>query len=223
MRILAFVVFIAPIVAPVAMMQGCTFPGGQVSGNVVHGRIVAKADCAACHGADGNSTLAIYPRLAGQRADYLYSQLLAFQNGNRPSMVMAAIAAPLPDADLRDTAVFFAQQTHGSDPPGPPAPMAQGRRLFRFGSADGNVPACAACHAPGASGMGGMGGMPMMGMRGMRGREAPTLYGQHAAYVVSQLQAFADGARPATVMDGIAAPLTAQQRQAVADYVAAHP
>lgn len=223
MRIPTSAVFIAPIIAAVAMMCGCSNPGGHVTGNVAHGQSVAKARCATCHGADGNSTLAIYPRLAGQRADYVYRQLLAFKDGSRPSTVMAAIATPLPDADLRDAAVFFARQARGSDSPGPQDLMAQGRRLFRFGSDDGSVPACAGCHAPGASGMGGMGGMPMRGMMGMRGQSAPTLYGQHAAYVVSQLQAFADGALPATVMNGISAPLTTQQRQAVADYVASHP
>ena len=229
MRIPSSAVFVAPIIAAVAMMYGCSNPGGQVTGNVAHGQSVAKARCAACHGADGNSTLAIYPRLAGQRADYLYRQLSAFKDGSRPSTVMAPIATPLPDADLRDAAVFFARQARGSDAPGPQALMAQGGRLFQFGSEDRSVPACAGCHALGASGMGGMGGMGrmpmrgMMGMRGMTAQNAPTLYGQHAAYVVSQLQAFADGALPATVMNGISAPLTPQQRQAVADYVAAHP
>lgn len=150
--------------------------------------------------------------MAGQRADYLYRQLLAFKDGSRPSAVMAAIATSLPDADLRDAAVFFAQQTRGSDPPGPLSLMAEGRQLFWFGSVGGGVPACAACHALGAGdtagmgGMHGMGGMPMMGMMGTMGRRAPTLYGQHAAYVVNQLQAFADGTRPATVMNGIATP-----------------
>ena len=223
MRILTSAVSIATIAAAVAMMYGCSDPGGRVTGNVVHGQSVAKTHCAACHGADGNSTLAIYPRLAGQRADYLYRQLLAFKDGSRPSTVMTAIATPLPDADLRDAAVFFARQARGSDPPGPQALMAQGSALFRFGSADRSVPACAACHAPGASGMGRMPMRGMMGMMGMMGQTAPILYGQHVAYVVSQLQAFADGSRPATVMNGIAASLTAQQRQAVADYVAAHP
>nr|WP_240922507.1 c-type cytochrome [Oleiagrimonas sp. C23AA] len=204
------------------LLSGCSFFGDAVGGDAAHGQVVAKARCAACHANDGNSTVPTYPRLAGQRARYLYRQLSTFRDGTRPSTVMATIVAPLSDGDLRDVATFFAGQPRGSDPAGPPALMAQGRRLFLYGSSDGRVPACAACHAAGTGMMGRMGSghMSMMGM--MTGRRAPSLYGQHAVYVVGQLKAFADGTRPAMMMSRVAGAMTVQQAQAVADYVAAH-
>lgn len=213
-------------VAVLLYLSGCSVFGGSLGGDAVHGQIVAKARCAACHGADGNSATPAYPRLAGQKADYLYRQLTAFRDGTRPSTVMAALVAPLSDADMRDAAVFFAGQARDSDPPGPSALMTEGRMLFLYGSADGSVPACAACHTSGAGVMGPMGGgmgMGHMPMMRMMGRTAPWLYGQHATYVLGQLDAFANGTRPAVMMGRISAAMTAQQAQAVADYVAAHP
>lgn len=205
-----------------AFLGGCSVYGDRLDGNAVHGREVAATDCAACHGAEGNRTTTSAPRLAGLQAGYLYRQMSAFRTASRPSPVMKAILAPLADEDLRDVAVFFAAQQRGVDPPGPPDRMNRGRQLFIYGSAAGPVPGCSACHAPGGIGMGHMhrGGMSMMGLMV---RRAPGLYGQHATYVVRQLTAFADGTRPARVMDRIARAMTAQQKQDVADYVAAHP
>ncbi|MDA3913599.1 c-type cytochrome [Oleiagrimonas sp.] len=212
----------------VAFLAGCSITGDSLGGNAAHGQNIAASRCAACHGADGNSATPAIPRLAGLNSVYMYRQLVDFKHGARPSSVMAPIAAALADEDLRDAATFFAAQARGSDAPGPYALIAQGRRLFLYGTSSGNVPACAACHSPGTGGMAahmrggmGMGHMSMMG--GMFGRRAPSLYGQHADYVVGQLRAFADGTRPATIMAPIAGALTARQVQAVAHYVAAHP
>lgn len=68
-----------------------------------------------------------------------------------------------------------------------------------------------------------MGGMMHGGqMRMMMGDIAavPNLYGQHAACTMQQLGVFAKGTRPGTEMGPIAAALSPQQRQAVADYIA---
>jgi cytochrome c553 len=188
------------------------------------GQALAQSRCAACHGTDGNRTVAGAPRLAGLSADYLVRQTRHFADGTRPSATMAAIASSLSDDQLHAIAEHYASQSRERDLPGPPEQMALGRALFRFGA--GPVPACAACHGPGARARGGR-----MGMRGMMGRgrmmggagAAPDLFGQRADYVVAQLEAFADGRRPATVMGNIARDMSATQRQAVADFVAAHP
>ncbi|MDE1961924.1 MAG: c-type cytochrome, partial [Xanthomonadaceae bacterium] len=45
--------------------------------------------CAACHGADGNSTAPIYPRLAGQYHDYLARALHEYKSGARQNAIMA--------------------------------------------------------------------------------------------------------------------------------------
>src|SRR6202051_2286361 len=52
----------------------------------VHGDAAAGAKkatvCFACHGANGVSVAPTFPRLAGQRADYLYHRLVFFKRGD---------------------------------------------------------------------------------------------------------------------------------------------
>jgi cytochrome c553 len=47
----------------------------------LHGQQLAEANCASCHGVDGNSTDLQFPKLAGQKAYYIRSQLHAFKSG----------------------------------------------------------------------------------------------------------------------------------------------
>ena len=74
------------------------------------------ATCAACHGADGNSTDPQYPRLAGQYADYLRQALADYKSGARSNPLMAGFAAGLSEQDQKDLAAFFSQQTGLSTP-----------------------------------------------------------------------------------------------------------
>jgi len=64
---------------------------------------------------------------------------------------------------------------------------------------------CAACH-----GADGMSSNPLW----------PNLAGQHAAYLVKQLEAFKSGARKDPVMSAMAAPLSKQDMENVAAYYA---
>jgi cytochrome c553 len=68
----------------------------------------AAAVCAACHGADGNTPIADYPRLAGQRKDYMLYVMRAYKNGKRPNAVMSAQMAALSDSDLQNLAAYYA-------------------------------------------------------------------------------------------------------------------
>ncbi len=65
--------------------------------------------CGACHRSDfrGNGTI---PALAGQHAEYLIAQLLAFRSGARHNDggVMGAIVPSLGEADMRDIAHYLA-------------------------------------------------------------------------------------------------------------------
>lgn len=81
----------------------------QADGNVADGK-KKSASCAACHGADGNSTTAEFPRLAGQHADYLVKALRDYKTGARKDPIMAGFAAPLTAQDREDLAVYFASQ-----------------------------------------------------------------------------------------------------------------
>ncbi|HST27891.1 MAG TPA: cytochrome c [Rudaea sp.] len=64
--------------------------------------------CAACHGADGNSTATIYPRLAGQYHDYLARALREYRSGERQNAIMAGFAKTLSDADIDKLSRYFA-------------------------------------------------------------------------------------------------------------------
>jgi len=66
--------------------------------------------CAVCHGPDGNSQSAEFPRLAGQHADYLARALADYQSGARKNPIMAPQAANLSKRDIADLAHYFAQQ-----------------------------------------------------------------------------------------------------------------
>jgi cytochrome c553 len=68
---------------------------------------------------------------------------------------------------------------------------------------------------------GGMGGMMggHMGMMMGSTSAVPRLFGQHAAYLVQQLDAFASGIRPSPVMGPIASTWREQDRRAVAEYL----
>ena len=163
-----------------------------------------SATCAACHGADGNSVSPQFPKLAGQNADYIVRELQRFKSGERKNAIMQPLAAPLSTQDMEDLGAWFSSQTVK---PGEadPSLVKAGGAVYRGGDIASGVPACLACHGPDGAGNG-----PML---------IPALAGQHAAYVVNQLQAFADGSRKSPMMDTIAARLTPAQMQAVASYI----
>ena len=81
-------------------------------GNPVAGKQKA-AVCAACHGADGNGTADMYPRLAGQYPDYIYHALKQYKDGERKNAIMNGMAATLSDQDMRNLAAYFSQLPNG--------------------------------------------------------------------------------------------------------------
>ena len=175
-------------------------------GNAQNGQAKA-AVCAACHGLDGNSVNPEWPSLAGQHPQYIERQLHLFKNGTRQSPVMAPMAAPLSDQDMADVAAYFAtQKAKGLD--ASEAKVAAGQRLYRSGDANRHVPACAACHGPQ-----GYGNPPA---------SYPSIHSQHSTYLAAQLRAYRKGDRtsdPNQMMRNVAAALSDEQIDAVADYV----
>ena len=87
--------------------------GGPASaharGDSAQGKVKA-ALCAHCHGADGNSTNGLWPKLAGQHELYLVKQLKDFRSGTRKDPAMNAMAQPLSNADIANLAAFYARQ-----------------------------------------------------------------------------------------------------------------
>lgn len=163
--------------------------------------------CAACHAVDGNSIITTNPKLAGQHPEYLYKQLINFKSGERANAVMSGMAAMLSDADMHAVAEYFSKQTLNLGQAKINGIGSLGEKIYRAGIQVNGVPACAACHGPSGD------GLPV---------KYPRLGGQHTEYVLNQLRQFRLGARAndeAKVMRTIAAKLTDQEMEAVADYI----
>ncbi len=84
-------------------------PATVIAGDVAKGKELS-ATCAACHGADGNSTIPANPKLAGQYESYLVQALSDYRSGARKNAIMAGFAAALSDKDIKDLAAYFASQ-----------------------------------------------------------------------------------------------------------------
>ena len=165
----------------------------------------AQTVCAACHGADGNSALALNPKLAGQHPEYLYKQMSDFKAGKRANAVMGGMVANLSTEDMQGLAAYFASQAPTLAEAKTNGKGSLGEKIYRGGIASTQVPACAACH--GANGE----GLP---------KRFPRLSGQHTDYTVQQLQTFRKGERAnAPMMQVIATKMTEAEMQAVADYI----
>lgn len=163
--------------------------------------------CAACHGADGNSSVAIWPKLAGQQENYLREQIVAFRDGVREDLSMQPMVANLSDQDVADLAAYFSSQSVVSGEADPEL-VQLGALIYRGGNSETAVPACSGCHLPDGS--------------GNNPAAWPALKGQHADYVVKQLQAYASGSRvtdPASMMQEISQRLSEQEIKAVAQYI----
>ena len=70
--------------------------------------------CHACHGEPaGRPLMPIYPRLAGQSAEYLYQQMRDIRDGARAnglSAAMRATVSTVTDAEFKAIAVWLADQ-----------------------------------------------------------------------------------------------------------------
>jgi cytochrome c553 len=168
--------------------------------------------CAACHAADGNSQIAVNPKLAGQIPEYLYKQLTNFKaaagkKAERENPVMAGMVAGLSPEDMRNLAAYFSGQAAKPGAAKSKDLVALGQKIYRGGIASKGVAACASCHGPNGA------GMPA---------QYPRLSGQHVEYVEVQLKAFRSGERandPGS-MRGVAEKLSDREIQGVSDYIA---
>tara|TARA_B110001454_G_C12616086_1_gene390840 strand:+ start:205 stop:810 length:606 start_codon:yes stop_codon:yes gene_type:complete len=165
------------------------------------------AVCSGCHGADGNSMIPSFPKLAGQGEVYLVNQLKDIRDGARNVPQMMGILTGRTDQDLADMAAFYSTQkvTVGATNPDL---LDLGRQIYRAGIAEKGVAACTACHSPTGAGNA-QAGFPAVG-------------GQHAVYLISQLKAYRTETRTngqAKLMQQVAALLSDKEIEAVASYM----
>ena len=154
-----------------------THANGTSAGDPISGQAKA-AMCLGCHGADGNSLVPTFPKLAGLGHKYLLKQMQDIRDGRRPVALMAGQVDNMSDEDLADIAAFYNEQTRtGGSVAADKVDL--GRQVYMSGIADRKVPACAGCHSPTGNGNGPAG--------------YPALGGQHAEYIAGQLRMFRKG------------------------------
>lgn len=166
------------------------------------------ADCARCHGRDGNGRgTGAFPALAGQSERYLLESLQAYARDDRHSGLMGPVAAGLSAAEMRAIVAYYARLPADARPAAASvdggqiaaeaapagagarvraldeASVARGGQLARRGDAAARIPSCVECHGPGD---------------GQRNPMYPRLAGQHPDYLALQLQLFKQGRRGGT-------------------------
>ena len=162
--------------------------------------------CASCHGAGGNSTISVNPKLSAQSEAYTHKQLVDFTTPARNNPVMSTYAKLLTEQEKKDIAAYLATQAAKPGAARNKDTLDLGKAIYRGGIAATGVAACASCH--GASG----GGIPA---------QYPRLAGQNADYTVAQLAAFKSGARlNSPQMSALAKRMSEEEMKAVADYIA---
>ena len=169
-----------------------------------------SAACGGCHGFDGNSPIATFPKLAGQNEAYIVKQMKDFKaNSTRQNEIMMGMAAPLSDADAADIGAYFQAQSLKAAAAFDESKIVAGREIYKGGDMQKGIPACQACHGPKGSGTAGI-GFPQVG-------------GQYVEYTLAQLRAFKDGTRSnddKELMREIVAKMSDADLVAVANYMA---
>lgn len=212
---------LASFVFSTVSAQGVAAPDAEkgeelyVNGDMSRGIL----SCASCHGAEGNSTMSVYPNLAGMSHEYIVKQLNDFvapKDGHAArrgvdgaDAIMTPFATALSDEDKANVAFYLTQQkldletaavANNTDT------IERGQQIWRGGIPDRKVPACAACHSANGAGMPG---------------EFPRLAGQFPEYISEQLNLFRSGYRDNDdMMHDIADRMTDADIAAVADYAA---
>ncbi len=194
------------------LLAGLVMMLGAVSlahgaGDAVAGQGKA-AVCGGCHGVDGNSVLANFPKLAGLGEKYLLKQLNDIKSGKRPVVEMTGLLDALSDQDLQDLAAYYNSQKISLGVA--KADLAKkGEALYRGGNLATGLPACSGCHAPNGAGNG--------------PAAIPRLGGQHAQYIEAQLNKFRAGERTndgdGRMMQDIASKMSDTEIKALASYI----
>ncbi|MBR7002635.1 MAG: cytochrome c4 [Neisseriaceae bacterium] len=179
------------------------------------GKEIAETVCIACHAADGNSGIAIYPRLAGQHAAYTAKHAKDIRDRVRTWSLaesMVAMVEAMTDEDIDNVSAFYEKQVSLAGE-ADAANLKAGELIYRGGIAEQKVPACMACHGPNGA------GIPAASAAKDGVVAYPRISGQHKDYVVAQMQAFRSGERVHNMMAPVATRLTDQQIDDVANYI----
>jgi cytochrome c553 len=172
------------------------------------GGSVAVRNCTWCHGTSGQGYMTA-PRLAGQRPQYILSQIRSFHEHIRDNpfsrqYMWGAVASLGPNAE-HDLAVYFASLTPRPANDGDWALAARGRTIYLEGIPEANIVSCYACHGPNAEGV----------------RDIPRLGGLAYFYLKGRLEQWGQGyhSTPGSPMPLVARHLGADEIEALASYL----
>src|ERR1700731_388015 len=165
-------------------------------------------NCTWCHGT-GAQGYTIAPRLAGQRAPYIESQLRGYaahirDNPLSQQYMWGAAANLRPDA-VQELANYFASLPPKSAHDGRRALVEAGQAIYLQGIPEANIVACLACHGPAGQGV----------------REIPRLGGMSYFYLKRRLEEWGQGyhSAPGSPMPLAASTLGPDEIDALASYL----
>jgi len=172
--------------------------------DIAEGKAVADGACARCHGARGMSSTPGLPHIAGQRAAYLYVEMLAYRSGARTNEAMTAAVKFLSDDALVKVAAYYASL----EPAQPVAVRAARGAPSKSDPVQAGKAAAAACE-------GCHGGKGVTSIPGM-----PNLVGLDPKYLVVAMKAYKSGDRKEDMMKSAVAALGDADMENVALYYA---
>lgn len=184
----------------------------SVDNPAVAGRTIALQVCSNCHSANGVSVSPMFPKLAAQPQAYLVAQITDFKAHRRSDPDAKKYMwgfRHLSETQIQQIAAYFSGQSPPPPKSGDPLLVDTGRAIYLAGLQGRGVAACATCH----------------GMHGEGAGETPRLAGQHADYIMKQLQVFRhSGQRPrGEVMKPVADNMSEDDMRAVAAFLEAFP
>lgn len=188
------------------LWAGVTVAGsGWAQADEARAKKIVSGVCFLCHGAEGESSSELFPRLAGQHWEYTAKQLANFKAGKRKSTAMADMVAKLTPDDMVALGRYFEKMTVPRESSTEPDLAAVGKYIYHQGNKFSGVPPCAGCHGPDALGTASL----------------PRLASQYPIYLETQLKLFNTRERnnDNAVMHAIVSKMTALEMAAVAQYL----
>ncbi len=166
---------------------------------------IVMGSCFLCHGENGESASEIFPKLAGQHANYIAKQLENFKTGKRKSTAMADMSSRLTADEMLALGQYFESKPAEPEAVKDAELAGVGLYIFNNGNPSSGVPACASCH----------------GKDGLGTATLPRLAGQYASYIETQLSLFNQRERTNdnAVMHAIVSKMTPLEMAAVAVYI----
>ena len=192
------------LLAVLLCLQGAAW-GADGAAQMQRGEELVMGRCFLCHGATGDSSSPLYPKLAGQNSEYMLKQLRNFKRGERDSSDMRKVVADMDENDMQSVAFFFSRQQPSRGNSAYAEMRALGEKLFSQGDPARGLKPCRECH----------------GDNGAGSATLPRIAGQHTLYIETQLTLFEERKRTNdnAQMQDVAKRLTTDEVRAVAEYL----